>query len=124
MAKRKILMVDDEEGFSTLVKMNLEQTGNYEVRVESNALQAVEDAEFFQPDLILLDVIMPQKSGREIAGELAENDRTREIPIVFLTATISRDEVIDHGGMIGGHPVLATPAELDELIAIFDKVLG
>ena len=124
MARHKILMVDDEEGFSTLVQLNLEETGNYEVHIESDALKAVEVVEYYRPDLILLDVIMPKKSGREIARELQENDRTKAIPIVFLTATVSRDEVIDHGGLIGGHPVLAKPAELNELIECLDKLLG
>lgn len=70
---KKILVVDDEVVLTKMVKMNLERTGKYEVRTEnsgSKALQAVRD---FKPDLIFMDVMMPDMSGDEVIAEIRED---------------------------------------------------
>lgn len=122
--KKKILLVDDEVGFTALLQINLEQTGLYEVRVETEGGKVLEAVRYFQPDLILLDVIMPDISGREVATQLAAEENTKEIPIVYLTATVSREEVVDHGGVIGGHRSLAKPSSMAEILACVEEVLG
>lgn len=86
MAKIKILIVDDEENFAYIVKMNLEQTGNYEVAVETRASNASGAATSFKPDLILLDIVMPDKDGFEVLKALKSKDKTMAIPVVMLTA--------------------------------------
>ena len=86
MHKKKILIVDDEKDFAQIVKMNLEQTGEYEVRTESRAAKAIACAKSFMPDVILLDIVMPDKDGFEVLGELKKNPKTVSIPVIMLTA--------------------------------------
>lgn len=121
MNKRKILIVDDEKGFSEVVRLNLESTGKYEVEIESNASNALSAALKYRPDLILLDVIMANKEGPDVAVEIKSNPQLKETPIVFLTATVTQQEVDAEGGMIGGHPFVAKPSNLGVLLDSIEK---
>jgi CheY-like chemotaxis protein len=121
--KKKILIIDDEKGFANLLKLNLEQTGNYEVQVKNNAVEGLKAVQFFLPDLILLDVIMPDMSGREVAKKIGANEKFKNIPIVFLTATVSREDVIDHGDVIDGHRSLPKPARVGEVLQVIQQEL-
>jgi len=108
--KKKILIVDDEEKFANMVKKNLESLGSYEVRVESKGLKGVDAAKEFRPDLILLDVIMPDRRGTEVAFEIRETDKIKDTPIVFLTATVGKGQSEAFGGLVGGRPFTIKPA--------------
>lgn len=116
MEKKKILIVDDEAVFTRMVKLNLEQTGQYEVREENRALRALPAAREFKPDLILLDVIMPGMDGGELAASLQADYALRKTPIVFLTATVSPSEAKSGGFTSGGFLFLAKPVALKDLI--------
>jgi CheY-like chemotaxis protein len=85
MEKKRILIIDDEAGFAKLLKFNLEQTGQYEVRAEDNGQLALTAAEEFKPDLILLDIAMPETNGYEIASDIRDNSALNSISIVFMT---------------------------------------
>lgn len=122
-AKKRILIVDDEPGFTRLLKLNLEDTGHYEVKVENQAVHAFDAAREFKPDLIFLDVMMPGLDGGEVSARLQASSATRGIPIVFLTAAVRKEEVGQHGGRIGGFPYLAKPADLPEVMACIDRHL-
>lgn len=63
---RRILVVDDELNFANMIKFNLEATGEYDVQIESQGTQALMTALRYHPDLVLLDVIMPDKEGPEV----------------------------------------------------------
>lgn len=116
MDKKRILIVDDEPTFTKMVKLNLEQTGEFEVREEHRATAALATAREFKPDLILLDVIMPSMDGGDLAN-LIKNDRMlKGTPIVFLTATVSKREAGDGGLNSGGSLFLAKPVSVDHLI--------
>ena len=84
MEKKKILIVDDEENFAYIVKMNLEQCGGYDVTVETRAANALNAANLCNPHLILLDIIMPDKDGFEVLEMLKKNNRTASIPVIIL----------------------------------------
>ena len=114
--KKRILVVDDEVQFSRLLQLNLQQTGDYVVQVVNDPLGAVAAAETFQPDLILLDVMMPQMDGGALAAQFQARARLKQVPIVFLTAAVKRGEVAAHGGNIGGLSFLAKPADLKEIL--------
>mgnify|MGYP001188960880 CR=1 FL=1 len=123
MSQKRILVVDDEIGFSRLLKINLEQTGDYVVQVETSAPAALIRAEQFQPDLMLLDVMMPGMDGGELAARLSTKPKLKGVPIVFLTAAVKKEEVSSRGGQIGGYPFLAKPADLSQVIACIQQHL-
>jgi DNA-binding response OmpR family regulator len=121
--KKRILVVDDEPSITRLLKLNLEQTNNYEVRAENDAERAVAAAEEFKPHLILLDVMMPSVDGGELANRLQANPKLKSVPIVFLTAAATKGEIYARGGQVGGLPFLAKPVEISEVIACIKQHL-
>lgn len=117
MAKKRILLVDDEDGFTKIVKLNLEATGRYEVRVENRGESTVPAAKEFKPDLILLDVVMPDLDGVDVYDLVSCDEELKDIPVVFLTAIVTPNEAnLQEGGMIGGHIFLAKPITTEKLI--------
>ncbi len=84
--KRKLLIIDDEKDLCILIKSNLELTGRYEVIFSTKAKEGIELAKSHRPDLILLDVRMPDMDGAEVAQHLSEDEATKEITVVFFTA--------------------------------------
>lgn len=123
MSKKKILIVDDEKQFTHLVKLNLEATEKYDVRVENNGLNGLAAVKEFKPDLILLDILMPDIAGSEVAYQLKNEKETKNIPVVFLTAIATKAEVHRQGNIIGGHPFVAKPVSEEELIDVIEKNL-
>jgi two-component system alkaline phosphatase synthesis response regulator PhoP len=118
---KKILLVDDEESLLEIMKLNLEATGKYEVQTESQGLKAVERAKAFKPDLIFLDIVMPDIDGSEVAYLLKEDPALASIPVIFLTATVTSEEVKGTGQKIGGQIFLAKPVSLKQLIECIEK---
>lgn len=85
MSKQKILLVDDEKDILELVSFNLEKEG-YEVQTALNGRKALELARQSTPDLVLLDVMMPEMDGMETCRELREDPKLKNVLIAFLTA--------------------------------------
>ena len=123
MSKKRILLVDDEKSFTNLLKLNLEDTGNYDVRVENWAEDALTAAREFKPDLILLDIIMPRLPGGNVAALIKEDAALKSTPIVFLTAAVRKHQVEENDGIICDHPCLAKPASADEVVQMIEKHL-
>jgi len=121
MEKKKILVVDDEESFVKMVKLNLEETGNYEVRIETKGAQAFDSAKEFKPDMILLDVIMPDVDGGEVMRRIKSDNSLKNIPVVFLTAIVEENEIVAEDGIIGGHLFIAKPVTTEKLIDCIQK---
>ena len=119
-ASRKILVVDDEKSFTDMLKLSLEATKKYTVRIVNDPNNAILAAQKFAPDLILLDIIMPSMEGPDIAIELKNTPELQNIPIVFLTATVTHEEVEKQGGLIGVHKFVAKPSKLIELIEVIE----
>ena len=119
--KKKILLIDDEKSFTSLLKMNLEQTGAYEVRVENWSEDGLKAAREFQPDLVLLDIIMPRMPGGNVAAQFKEDPALADIPVVFMTAAVSKKRVAEHDGVIGDYPYLAKPASLEMIVATIEQ---
>jgi len=116
MAKKKILIIDDEEHYTRLIKLNLERTGKFEVETENRGLYGLATAGKFKPDLILLDIIMPDLDGGDVGSQLKNNAATRDIPIIFLTAIVSKEETTSQDGMIGSQPFIAKTVSVEELV--------
>jgi CheY-like chemotaxis protein len=124
MSLKRLLLVDDEEPFTRLVKLNLEQTGRYTVRIENDGAKALATAREFAPDLILLDVIMPDADGGEVAALIKADDALKAVPIIFLTAAVSQKELDGPSGMIGGRMFIAKPVNKRSLIELIDQQLS
>jgi len=121
MERKRILLVDDEKSFTSLLKLNLEETGSYEVRVENWPEDACAAAREFRPHLILLDIIMPRLPGGNVAAEIQQDPTLKGTPIVFLTAAVRKHQVEDHEGIICDFPCIAKPATLEEVVEMIEK---
>ena len=122
--KKRILVVDDQAQNTRLLKLYLERTDDYGVREENDAKAALAAAEEFEPHLILLDVMMPGLDGGELAARFQGNPKLKAVPIVFLTAAVTKAEVKAGDGRIGGAPFLAKPVVLTEVLACLKQHLG
>jgi CheY-like chemotaxis protein len=120
---KRVLVVDDEASITRLLKLNLEQTGDYLVRTENSSKAALTAAEEFRPDLVLLDVMMPDMDGGDLASRLQANPKLKDVPVVFLTATVTREEVRARHGLVGGMPFLAKPVNLHEVLGCLERHL-
>src|SRR5687767_8628121 len=123
-AKKRVLIVDDEPGFTRLLKFNFHHTGRYIAEVVINASYAVHVAERFAPDVVLMDVMMPGLDGSEVADRIHAVPKFRDVPIIFLTAAVKRQEVASRGGMCGGIPFVAKPVEFQEVLTHIEKACG
>ncbi len=121
---KRILAVDDEAAITRMVKLNLERTGDYEVRTENQGSQAVAAAREFRPDLILLDVMMPDMDGDEVSSQLMDDPALSGIKIIFMTAIVTKDDTEEMGSNIGGNEFLAKPVKTEDLIAAIKRVLA
>ena len=123
MNKKRILLVDDEVGFTRLLKLNLEQRAEYEVRIENWAEKALNAAREFRPHLVLLDVIMPRMIGHDVAASLRGDAMLKTTPIVFLSAAGARRTAETPTQVPGGFPFIRKPVSLEELIAGIERHL-
>ena len=86
----RIIVVDDEPDFTMLVRAHLESLGHFNVHEENDSTNAVRAAREFDPDLILLDIMMPEMDGSEVAAHLCADSRLADVPVIFLTALVQK----------------------------------
>ena len=122
MPKKKILVIDDETSITRLLKFILEKSDTYTVDCENLGVNALKKIKDVRPDLLILDVNLPDLSGGEIASLIQQDPSLEKLPIIFLTGDITSDEA--EGGLkIGGHPALAKPIDVDKLLSCIEKSL-
>jgi len=121
MQTRKILLVDDEASLCRVMKLNLEETGRFEVRTETLGSRVLSVALEYQPDCIILDYIMRDMDGGDVVMQLEGHAETKNIPVIFLTAIATKEDTQGAGHTIGGRCVLSKPIDVDELIASIDS---
>lgn len=117
MIKRRVLVVDDDVNLSRLAGMILESSGKYEVMIVNQSARALAAAVQFNPEILLLDVDMPGKGGGDLAREAALDSRLRDIPILFLTGLVRREETLEGPIERGGQQFLAKPVDPAQLLA-------
>jgi CheY-like chemotaxis protein len=120
--KRRILIVDDDPDSTHLVKILLERAGGFLVLEENNGAKAHQTARDFRPHAILLDIMMPETDGAEVAAQIEGDPELRSTPIIFLTALLTEPE-IKAGLRIEGHRSLAKPINIPELINEIEQSL-
>ena len=111
----RILIVDDEPNIVASLEF-LMRGSNYEVRVARDGEEALRGAESFRPDLVLLDVMMPQRSGFEVCQKIRENPAFRGMKIVMLTAK-GRDLEKHRGLDLGANAYVTKPFSTKELMS-------
>ena len=119
--RKKILLVDDDEIIVNLLTHRL--GGLYDISGTTNPRAALRMARSEQPDLVLCDIDMPGMSGGDLAYALSRQAGLADIPILYLTAIVSLDEVHDLDGMLGGRPGVSKQAPLPELISRIDALI-
>ncbi len=124
MDKKRILIVDDEPGLARLLQANLESCGRYETLVEHRAESAVTAARAFRPHVVLLDMVMPCLSGREVADQLQADPGCADVVVVFLTAAEHGASAAGHDGGPAGARWIAKPASLEVIIRCIEQSLS
>jgi len=121
MEQKRILVVDDERDLCEILLFNLRSAG-YLAEAAYSAEEALE-ALHNSCDLLLLDVMMPGMSGFELAKQLKEDEQTRHIPIIFLTAKDTEDDTL-RGFSVGADDYVTKPFSVREVMARVKAVLG
>jgi len=119
MGKSKILVIDDESNFTHIVKLFFEDTGRYEVKEVNKGTEGLSAAQQYHPDLILLDIYMPDLCGGEVAAQIRDDKDLRNVPIVFLTALIQKNEQKS----ISGCSYIAKPIRMKDLMINIERQL-
>ncbi len=122
MDKKKILFVDDEMDIRLVLEKSLAAEG-YSVITARNGIDALSLAKAKCPDLIILDRVLGDMPGEEVAAKLKENVKTKNIPIIFLSALFSKKEEIEKDHVFCGHVMFAKPYEKQKLITAIRKLL-
>jgi two-component system, OmpR family, alkaline phosphatase synthesis response regulator PhoP len=119
--KKRVLVVDDEKDIVDILKYNLERENEFEVLTANNGRDALELAESI-PDLILLDIMMPELNGFDVCKQLKNNSETSKIPVIFLTAKENEiDEIL--GLEIGADDYISKPISPRKVLARIKSVI-
>ncbi|MEO8446933.1 MAG: response regulator transcription factor [bacterium] len=119
--KKKVLVVDDEKDIVDILKYNLERENEFEVFTAKDGREALELADSI-PDLIVLDIMMPELNGFEVCKQLKSNPATAKIPIIFLTAKENEiDEIL--GLEIGADDYISKPISPRKVLARIKSVI-
>jgi CheY-like chemotaxis protein len=116
MKKVLILIVDDEEDALWMLGKRLTAEG-YSVIAANNGTDAIALAKSQHPDIIILDIVMPGMDGGEVAAKLREHPLTRSIPVIFLTALLTKTEEYQGSHTISSNIAFAKPFDTEELLA-------
>src|SRR6185312_12449884 len=95
--RKRILVVDDEPDMTLMIRLNLQKTGRFDVWEENEATRALSSARQVRPDLILLDVMMPDMDGGDVLIQLKDDPNLAKVPVIFLTATVLKEEIKNKG---------------------------
>ena len=121
----KVLIIDDEVDFCYFVQKNLMRDGMFDVIIATNGQDGIKLAKNEEPDIILLDLFMPDMPGEDVADALKENTATAGIPILFVTALATNDDIVDSKeNKIGNNYILPKPIRTKKLIETIMKILS
>ena len=120
--KRKVPIADDEPNIVTALEFLLKRAG-YEVRTASNGEEALALVESYRPDLVLIDIMMPGKSGYEVCQRMRERPEWRHIKIVMVTAK-GREAEVSKGLSLGADLYVTKPFSTQDLIEAIDRLLA
>lgn len=120
----KILIVDDNEKDLKLLELKLTQLGFRNIIKASGGRDALRLAWRHTPDLIFLDLMMPELDGGKVKEHLKEDHKTKNIPTIFLSSIITKDEQRHIRHLAGGDMIIAKPYSSDDLMEAIEKSIG
>lgn len=120
--KKRILIADDEPNIVISLEFVMRQNG-FETRTAANGDEALKAVEEFDPDLLLLDVMMPVRNGYEICQTLRDNPALKKVKIVMLTAK-GRELEVAKGLAMGADAYITKPFATQELLDTVKRLLG
>lgn len=120
--KKTVLLIDDEADFCYFLQKNLEASQEFKVFTANQGEEGLRVAKTCDPDIILLDVLMPGMSGSEVAEKLKAEESTRNIPVVFLTAIVQEQETRQEN-TIGGWHYVSKPVKIAELVKLINELV-
>lgn len=120
MAKKKILVVEDEPDLILMLKERLKSEG-YKVEAAFNGLEGIEKAKKIKPDLILVDVMMPELDGYSMTQRLKEDDLTTGIPIIVITIKETMKELFQK---LGVNNFFTKPFDTEQLLEAIKNILA
>lgn len=120
--KKKVLLIDDEENFCFLVKQNLSETGDFEIEYTNDPDTGIKLAKKLIPDVILLDITMPRKSGLQVLEALKQNSKTVSVPVIMLTAVRDADTKLK-AAYLYGDDYIVKPVAFELLRTKIDEVI-
>jgi DNA-binding response OmpR family regulator len=124
MDKKKILIVEDDQDALKVLAKTLATEG-YSIITADNGSDAIKLAKSEHPDLIVLDILLPDMDGDDVSMILKENFETQNIPIIYLTGVFpKREDEEKDGRIVGGHVLIAKPYSLEELLAHMKNLLN
>jgi CheY-like chemotaxis protein len=122
-AIKHILLIDDEPNYCFVMKTRLEDTGKYRVTLSNDGDDGIAKARELSPDLILLDLMMPKKSGFDVAMDLKKKNETNSIPIVFLSGILKEDVIGKNKNIIGEGTYVSKTEDIDDLLDIIENTI-
>ncbi|MDF1741563.1 MAG: response regulator [Verrucomicrobiales bacterium] len=126
MKKKSILIIDDEASFARMTKIFLEGKGDYDVSYETESMKAVETTRSTNPDLILLDLVMPELDGGDVLARFNDDPVLKSIPVLFVTSMVSQDDTSDDSLVQSGDNIMIPKTSPPEFVhqCIQDKLAG
>jgi CheY-like chemotaxis protein len=118
---KKILIVDDEREFLLLLGKMVRSKG-YQVLAANTGKDAIDIAREQKPDVIIMDIMMPDMDGRLAGKVLREHESTKNIPIIYLTGLLSSEEEEKAGHHVSGSYIFSKPCKMDELFEIIERL--
>lgn len=122
--KNKVLLIDDDLAFCETIKKGLEALNDFQVCFCLNSADSMREVTAFQPDIILLDVLMPEMSGKLVSAQLKIDERTKNIPIIFLTGMGIDPTMGMHPEADGQFKYVRKPVKIHDLAKIIMQMIA
>ena len=126
MSKKSILIIDDEASFARMTKIFLEGKGSYDVSYETESVNAVATTRSTKPDLVLLDLVMPELDGGDVLARFNEDPVLKSIPVLFITSMVSQEDASEDSLVQSGDNIMIPKTSPPEFVhqCIQDKLAG
>lgn len=119
---KKILMVDDETDYTNITKIYMEDAGDYQVTIVNRGARGYDVAKQTSPDIILMDISMPDMSGYDVARQIVADEELKNVPIIFFTGVYldPNDRLVEFKDF----PYITKPTSGENLIQFIEKYLN